>query len=91
MLEKIYKFLSGLFWLNITFAVILVPVFPVLTAYREWRAIERSKESDSSVWVQNFSIKKEWWLLLRTHYQSKFEQISYYSKYKKDRKIQKNK
>jgi hypothetical protein len=75
------------FWWNAFGATLVLPILPLISAYREWRFIEWQKDFECSKWVADFKIKEMWWKLIKTHYQSWCESLKYYKSYKEKRRI----
>lgn len=75
----IYSIMRRFFWWNMIGATLVLPILPLITAYREWRFIEYQKDFDCSKWIVDFRINKMWWKLLKTHYQSWFGKLKWYN------------
>jgi hypothetical protein len=74
----IYNVMQRFFWWNAFGATLVLPILPLVSAYREWQFIEWQKDFECSKWIADFKIKEMWWKLLKTHYQSWFEKLKWY-------------
>ncbi len=74
----IYNVMQRFFCWNAFGATLVLPILPLISAYREWQFIEWQKDFECSKWITDFKIKKMWWKLLKTHYQSWYEKIRWY-------------
>jgi hypothetical protein len=74
----IYNVMRRFFWWNVFGTTLVLPILPMISAYRECRFIEWQKDFDCSKWIVDFRIKQMWWKLLKTHYQSWYEKIRWY-------------
>ena len=75
---KIYSVMQRFFWWNVIGAALALPILPLISAYREWRFIERQKDFEYSKCIAAFRIKDMWWKLIKTHYQSWYERFRLY-------------
>jgi len=57
---------------------LVLPILPLVSAYREWQFIEWQKDFECSPWIDDFRIKEMWGKLLKTHYQSRYEKLRWY-------------
>lgn len=83
----IYSVMQRFFWWNAFGATLVLPILPLISAYREWQFIEWQKDFECSKWIADFRIKKMWWKLIKTHYQSWGESLKYYKSYKEKRSV----
>lgn len=74
--KGLFDVMDRLFWRNSIYATMLLPMIPLLSAYRERIFIDEEKEFECSNWK-----------LIKVHYQSWYEKLKYYSGYKQKRQI----
>lgn len=76
--NRIYNAMKRFFWWNVFSATLVLPILPLISAYREWMFIELQKDFECSKWITEFKIREMWQKLIKTHYQSWYEKLRWY-------------